>query len=453
MNLRTEQRRPGRAKLAGTKLAGTKLAGGVALVVAVCMALASCAGSSKTSNSSTGGSGGSAASGGAVTLKGGAGYDAGSKTFTVSNLNALSGPLGAAGIALTTGEKVYFQALNAKGGINGAYKVNLNSQDTQYNPQLAVPLYNRVKSDTALFSTIFGTPIVNTLLPRFKADNYVVVNSSTDGRLTTNPNLLPLATSSQINMINLAAYAADKLGQKNAVFCSVTVNDDLGKSNVQGIQYAVGALGLTFRDSVLVEEAPAASYTPQIQKLKSDGCQVVLLGTTTAQLPGLAAASAQLSFDAQWLGAANTWDPSDASSAITPYLQAHYLTASLGTNWNSDAAGMAALRAALSQYSPATKPSPYVETGYAWGILTAAVLAQAIKSGDVTPAGVLAASQATGTVDYQGLFPNADYGAPAARKSPLVTTVYKVDPSVPMGLTPVADSYTSPATAQYQQKP
>jgi ABC-type branched-subunit amino acid transport system substrate-binding protein len=411
-----------------------------AVFAAGALALAGCGGSSKAATSAGGSTGG--------VLKSAPGFDAGTGTFTVAALEPLSGPLSSAGLPIVGGMKVYFDQLKAKGGIAGKYQVTFDPEDTQFNPQVTVPLYNRLKGGTAMFAGILGTTIVKTLVPQMAADNVTSVVDSSSASDVHAQNQLSWGTPTQINMINLAAYAAGTLQKKNSTFCSVTTGDDLGADNRQGIQFAVQKLGLRFKTDAVVEQTET-DFTPQVQKLKSSGCQVVMFGATAAQLPGVIAASVQLGFDAQFMGQNNIYVPAFAKSAIAPYLEKHLLTTIVGVDWNSGAPGQAALRAGIAQYDKSIAPSPYAELGYAHAMFVAAVLNQAVKDGDVSRAGILKASRSIGSFDYQGILPPYVYAAPADRKPSLSTGIYRIDPSVPMGLSPVVPAYQSALASQY----
>lgn len=87
-------------------------------------------------------------------------------TITLGQSTALSGPLGDLGQEVLKGAKVYFDALNAKGGVHGR-KVLLVSQDDAYDPQKTLQIIEGMaaaQGTFALFGT-FGTPNNEALLP------------------------------------------------------------------------------------------------------------------------------------------------------------------------------------------------------------------------------------------------------------------------------------------------
>src|SRR3546814_1859072 len=77
------------------------------------------------------------------------------------------------GNPVTEGNRVFFEALNAEGGIAGKYKVELEIADTQYQPQTAVQQYNATKDNVAAYVQVLGTGVVNALLPLLEEDGIV----------------------------------------------------------------------------------------------------------------------------------------------------------------------------------------------------------------------------------------------------------------------------------------
>src|SRR5580700_6429730 len=97
---------------------------------AILLALSGCASSNPGSSSSG--------------LKTGPGVDVTHKTITLGIISPYSGPVAdPVGKPLALGVKVFFDHVNASGGING-YQVKFLEEDSQYNPQTEVQLYNQI---------------------------------------------------------------------------------------------------------------------------------------------------------------------------------------------------------------------------------------------------------------------------------------------------------------------
>src|SRR3954452_9695058 len=75
-------------------------------------------------------------------------------TITLGVITPLTGPVAVIGLPLTTGNEIYFDRVNAAGGIAGKYKVKLLQEDSQYQPDIAVQKYNKLKNSVAAFTQI-----------------------------------------------------------------------------------------------------------------------------------------------------------------------------------------------------------------------------------------------------------------------------------------------------------
>ena len=102
------------------------------------------------------------------------------------------------------------------------------------------------------------------------------------------------------------------------------------------------------------------------------------------------------------------------------------------------------------KYAADQKPDPYFIFGYAQGELLAQILERAAKDGDLSPEGILKASQKLKKVKFGGLTGDYKYGNPAGRNPPRTTALYKVDPSAPVGLSFIEAQLTSKAATKYK---
>src|SRR5215471_12010721 len=106
------------------------LSTGIFILFATLLVLSGCATSG--SNTSSGG------------IQAGPGVDLKAKTITLGILSPYSGIVAApVGIPLANGVKAFFSHINDQGGING-FKVKFLEEDTKYDPQTAVQLYNKI---------------------------------------------------------------------------------------------------------------------------------------------------------------------------------------------------------------------------------------------------------------------------------------------------------------------
>jgi ABC-type branched-subunit amino acid transport system substrate-binding protein len=411
-----------------------------AVIGAIALLAAACGGSSKKSSSSSNSN---------KTLATAPGFDG--TTIHVGVITPLSGPVAVIGNPLTAGTETWFNYINQeKGGIAGKYKVVVDKEDSQYKPDLGVQAYNKLKGTVAVFGQLLGTPVTKAVLPQLRSDNIVAAPASLDADWVRDPNLLPVGGPYEIQMINAADYLmSSEGGQKGKTVCSMIQDDAYGQSGERGVDFAAQQDGFTVKTTAKFT-TPLSDATAQIQQLKSAGCQVVFLVSTPSDTGVVMKTAAQLSFVPQWVGQSPTWIGAFVGTPLLPYLQAHFMLAAEGTEWgDTTVPGMKDMLDRIQKYTPAQKPDIYFVFGYYQAEAVTALLEKAVSLGDLSRQGILNALSKLGTVSFDGLTGDYQYGAVADRNPPRVTTIYKVDPAKPGGLAKVKYQYESDAAKKY----
>jgi ABC-type branched-subunit amino acid transport system substrate-binding protein len=406
-------------------------AGALVLLAAAC---------GTTSNST---SGTSTTSGG---IKVGPGVDAATKTITIGNIAALSGPAAALGVPALAGAQTAVKAINAAGGVSG-WKLKLTVHDAGYVPQNAVTAFNGMESSVAMVQN-FGSPTTQAILPAVKADNIVVQPLSWDSAWDNQPNLAPLGTPYAYDIANGLDYLVKvkHLGTKVGI---IYQNDAYGQDGLRGFKVAVRADGLTD-----VGEAGFAvtdtNFTAEVQKMKAAGAQIVVLTALPSAAGPIVGTAATLGYNPTYLFQGPAWleqliTKTGALGApatpIAPALAKSTYVMSFATPWgNRSAPGMAAMLAAVKQFAPKQIPSVYFEWTWVQTHLAAAILAKAIANKDLTRQGILTARLNLGAFNTGGLAPALNYvsalGPPSTK-----SIINRIDPSVLGFLKPVASGY------------
>jgi ABC-type branched-subunit amino acid transport system substrate-binding protein len=411
-----------------------------AAVVAASLTLAAC-GTGDANESSQA----AAAGNGAVTA--GPGVDVAAKTIRVGHLGALSGPAAALGKPVAAGHKTYFDALNARGGIDG-WKVELAVEDTGYQPQQHVQAYGAIKGDIALLAS-FGSPTTKAIQPQFQREKLVTVPASFDSIWGTDPTVAPVGTPYSIDVANALDYATDG-GAKKLEVGIIYQNDEYGADGLRGFEAAKDALGFT--DAGRQAYKPGDSdFTAQVQKLKAAGADVVVVTALPSATGPIVGTAATLGFKPQWI----LQGPSYIEQLITedgtaegkptpvaPALKGSIVT-SFSAPWGEEgSAGMDQLIADQKEFAPKQTPSIYFALAYSQGKVVEQILRKAIQAGDLSRQGILTAKENLGEVDLGGITPAVTYtpeGGPPSRQ----TLITKVDPQVPGFLKVVEAGHSS----------
>jgi ABC-type branched-subunit amino acid transport system substrate-binding protein len=415
----------------------------VALVLVVAVLAAACGGGKGDNNNTS--SGGTTGGGGTKQLTSGPGFDG--TTITLGVITPQTGPAAVIGNPLTAGNQVYWDGVNAKGGVGGKYKVKLDIRDSQYTPQVAVQAYAAMKGNVAMFQQILGTAIVNAVLNNLKTDKLVAAPASLDSFWVPEQNLLPIGAPYQIQAINALSYYVDKNGKGKKV-CGLFQDDPYGEAGKEGLQFGAKELGVTLGPLATFKQGDN-DFTGQLNQVK--GCDAVWLTSLPTEMAKILGAAAQSNFTPQWLAQSPTFVTAFTKSALAPYLAQHYLIASDNAEWGDETvAGMKQLLADVQKYKPDQAPDGYFEFGYAQAWAVDQVLEQAVKDGDLSHDGVIKAMNSLDEVKVGGLFGDYTWGPPDKRDPPRATTMFAVDPAAPAGTKAVEKNIASDAAKAFK---
>lgn len=422
----------------------------VSFVLALGLIAAACGRSDNKSEGTSGGTSETTASeGGAKTLKPVPGFDG--TTIKLGVLSALTDRVAIIGKPLTAGNKAWFDYLNAeKGGIAGKYKVELDVQDTKYDPPTGVQVYNGVKNNVVMFAQILGTPVVNAVLPQLRTDKVVAQPGSLDSLWIKEQNLLPIGGPYQLQAINAIDYWYNN-GGKGKTACAMSQDDPYGKAGMVGVNYVAGKLGVKVAAQPTFKVTDQ-DFTAQINQLKGAKCEMVFLVATAASMSGIMTAAVQQGFNTQWIGQSPSWLGVFAKTPLAPYLQKNFWLASEGPLWgDTSAAGMKQYMEIHDKYAADVAPGDqYFGFGFNAARAVTALLEKAVELGDLSRDGILEAINALGDVSFEGMLGDYTYGPPAKRRPPTASTIFKIDPAKPNGLDIVKADYEASSAKAFK---
>ena len=254
-----------------------------------------------------------------------------SKTEIVLGMHTdLSGPAATYGVSSSNAVKMRFDEANDKGGIHGR-KIRLVVEDTQYQVPRAVQAGTKLITRDRIFAMVagLGTPMNNAL---FKDQLDAGV-----------PNLFPLSAARsmfepfhKLKFYGAATYVdqvraginyfATKKGKK--AVCAMYQDTDFGKEVVDGVQAQIDKLKLKLVETV-THKPTDQDFTAPITKLKSAGCDLVVLGTIVRDSIVPYATARKIGWtDVDFLGSAATYDlfVAAAQGGVTEGLYAMGLT-------------------------------------------------------------------------------------------------------------------------------
>ena len=221
----------------------------------------------------------------------------------------LSGPIKGWGVPVANGMKMAVDEINAAGGINGR-KIRLVIEDSTYDPKKAVLATQKLIEKDKVFAMVgpMGSPTV------LAAQDTVIGNGI--------PQLFPLSAAEftfkmdpakpqeRLKFNNLLPYvestrAAIKYMIQSRSFkapCIMHQDDEYGKNVLDGFTQQLEAMKIK-SPSITTYKRGATDFSSQVAKMKSDGCDLVVLGTVIRETIGAMAEAKKLGWNVAFLGA------------------------------------------------------------------------------------------------------------------------------------------------------
>ncbi|GAC1350734.1 MAG: ABC transporter substrate-binding protein [Ktedonobacteraceae bacterium] len=408
----------------------------VGFIVVLVMAFSGCA-----SSSSNGGNGGG--------LKVGPGVDVANKTITLGIISPYSGPVAApVGDPLARGVEVYFKHVNDNGGVNG-YKVKFLEEDSQYNPQIQVQLYNQIHNKVLMIADSLGTPTTFAIKDLAASDHMLISAATLSSALAREKYLIMVGTPYRLQVENAFDYIVNKLGIKSPATGIIYQNDEYGQDGLTGYKEAVSAYSL--HDVGQASYAPTdKDFTAQVSQMKAAGAKYVFLTTLPLVTATIVGTAAKLGYFPQFILQSPAWaNGLLAVPSLRPLLTRLWVM-SQGATWgDTSVPGMAQLLKDVAKYAPDQKPDGYFEFGYAESEITYAILNKAMANNDITRDGLFAAFNSLSSVNLGGLLPPVTYGtSPDQRVPTRDSVVFQVDPTQPANFKALTADFTGTAAAQ-----
>lgn len=362
--------------------------------VALALSLSACSGKSTGAGEDTGADG----------VKTGAGVS--KDKITLGALVPLSGPIGGLGQDGVAGAKLWFDQVNAEGGICGR-QVEIKAADNKYNTQESVTQYAALRKDIAAIVNISpGTDAV-ALKERLAQDKLAVQVGAYDPAVFSVPQAIMPGTPYDVEAINGIAYLV-KSGAlaKGDTLGVIHYPVGLGSHVLNGAKAAADKFGLKLVEATIESTNPDA--TAQVNTMKRSGAQVVLMGTSAPQVVSAASVAESLTWDVKIL-APNFLSAGDLKGAAGSAIVKHVTLYGNGAPINEDAPESADLRAAWEKATPGRPISSAASAGWVMGRIMNQALDQACEDKDLTPEGIKNAYAVVGTVDTGDLQVPLDY--------------------------------------------
>ncbi|GAA1889764.1 ABC transporter substrate-binding protein [Actinomadura bangladeshensis] len=392
------------------------------------------------SGKATGGSGGTGKDG----VKTGPGV--GDDTIRVGAATDLTGVYAPLGKSLTQAQQMYFEQVNAQGGICGR-KVELVVRDHGYDVQKAVAGYSEMQSSVIGLTQFVGSPMVTALNQRITSDKMFVIPNAWATTLLGNKYIQVTGTTYDVDMINALDFLTKEKGiGKGDKIGHVYFEGDYGESALAGSKYAAGKLGLTLVEQKI--KATDNDMTAQVSALKDAGVKAILMSAGPKQSASLAGVARAKGITVPIVASNSGFSPQLLQTPAAPALLKDFYLASAGAPISSDLPAIKKLADDYGKKYPGQPRDSAVVNGYTGAVIFADALKKACEAKDLTREGLITAHRSTTAHDggYGTPMDFSKVDEPGTRK----TYILRTDAKALGGLVVERDAQESETAETYK---
>ena len=362
------------------------------------------------------------------------GVDPDTMTIRVGVNTDLSGIFAPLTTKITDGHLVYWEWINANGGIQG-WTIEPVVLDNNYNVPTHLENYEvmagKGNESVVMFSTSTGSPHTASTAQLLIEDNIAAIPLSwysgwADPAI--GKNVFEVQTNYCIEAMNGSTYMSETYGNNVAI---ASFPGDYGEDGAEGVKVAAEALGLNIVYDGQAQVIPGGDLTPVITGIVESGADFVWLTTNPTTTATLMGGAAQAGFTGQWSGNSPSWNPALLGiEGFRELADAVYTHSTYTVLWDvGEAEGMGEMIDAMRQYRPDAPFDDVYIISFIEGYVATQILDRAISNGNLTRAGVLAAANSV-TADLKGLAPNQNWRGNPNDNVVRETYLYDVDLSL-----------------------
>lgn len=350
-------------------------------------------------------------------------------------LNAdLSGPFSALVSEIVLGQETYWEMVNEAGGVGG-FTFETVVLDSGYATDKGIENYQVLADESEdgvlMISENTGSPITAAIAEDAADDDMLVIPLSWASLWPGEDyvNILEKQTTYCAESINGVSWLNDKVTEdgQEAKLAIISRPGEYGEDGHVGAEIAADLLGIEVVYNGKGEVA-GDDRTAVTSQLVSSGATMVWTTLTPGELADVFGNAVSQGFEATWSGNGPSFSyPALLPTDLAPAFDQYYWQSGYNVAWQgNDSEGMQEMVSEMTARNPDAVLSDSYITGWIEGIMVQTVVEQAIANGDLTRAGMVAASQQV-SMDFKGLAPNqqysGDYNADVVRE----TYIFDID--------------------------
>jgi ABC-type branched-subunit amino acid transport system substrate-binding protein len=409
---------------------------GVPAAIVAALVLAGC--STRAPEPGAGGEGG-----GSVATDVGATAD----TITLGVLTDTSGPFRNLGTAITQGNQLWADEINARGGVCDR-QIALEIADSGYKADTATTVYRQQQPNVLGYLQLLGSPINAALRGNLETDEVTSLALSWSSFILDNPYQIIPGTTYDLEMINGLAYLQQQgLIADGDTLGHIYIGGEYGDNGFLGAQYYAQQHGMTLQPAKIA--ATDTDMTNIVTGFQGAGVKAILLTTAPAQTASALNAANALGLDVPVLGNNPVFDPATNLAGPAASSVGNLYVVASNVPYSADAAKAQEVQQAFEAAFPDAQPNAGVPYGYAGGLIWEQILTQACESGDLTRAGVHDAFVTSENITTDDLVASeldfSQAGSPPSRS----VYIAQADPAQEGGLRQLVDPFTAAEAESY----
>jgi len=226
-----------------------------------------------------------------------------SNEILIGSVQDLSGPIAAIGKWVRNGMQMRVDEINAQGGVNGR-KIRMLVEDSAYDPKKSVLAVQKLVNQDKVFMVVghMGTAHNNAAMPIQFEKNIVNFMPTTGSRDMFEPPhplkfglLPPYFSTMQVQTPEL--YKSKKASKP----CIIYQDDDYGIEVLGGAEAGLKSIGVELLEKTTYKRG-ATDFSSQVAKLKSAGCDFVVMGTLIRDTVAILGEARKVGMTATMLG-------------------------------------------------------------------------------------------------------------------------------------------------------
>ena len=221
----------------------------------------------------------------------------------------LSGPVAIWGVPSANAIRMYFEEVNARGGVRGRV-LKLIVEDHQYQVPRAIQVANKLINRDQVFAMIgsLGTPMNNAVMKKQLANNIPNLFPYTAARSMVEP-LHPLkfsALSTYYSQIRAGVkHFVEEKGKKR--ICIMYQDTDFGHEVLDGVTDQLKAMGMSMTEKTS-HKPTDSSFTTAIVKLRKANCDLITLGSIVRDTIIPIATARKMQWNVDFLGSVASYN-------------------------------------------------------------------------------------------------------------------------------------------------